>query len=77
MAAPKQNDLGGDNAWVGGNAAIDQCGTKEIVHAFALCRLKAIAKAIHQPDPSKINDMGFEAILVAIENTAPPPCGDL
>ena len=74
MAAPKQIDLGGEAAWVGGNRAIDQCDNNSVIHCFILRRLQALAKVTHQADPTKLVSMRFEAMLLAIENMPPQSC---
>ena len=51
MLAPKQIDLGGDAAWIGGKASIDAASPKDVVYCFALRRLQTIAKITAQPDP--------------------------
>ena len=53
MAPPKQIDLGGDAAWLGGNCANDKCDNKSLLHCFIMRRLQALAKVTHQADPHK------------------------
>ena len=71
MALPKQIDLGGDAAWVGGNAAIDQCDNNSLLHCFVMRRLQALAKVTHQADPTKLVSMSFEAMMLAYDNMSP------
>ena len=73
MAPPKQIDLGGDAAWIGGNRAIDQCDNKSLLHCFIMRRLQALAKVTHQADPTKLTSMIFEAMMLAFEHMAPNP----
>ena len=73
MFAPKQQDLGGQAAWMGGNSMIDDSDVEGILYCFALRRLQSLAKITAQPDPTKLVTMSFEAMLLAIENIAPNP----
>ena len=71
MALPKQTDLGGEAAWVGGNRAIDNCDNKSLLYCYALRRLQALAKVTHKADPTQLVNINFEAMMVAYESMAP------
>ena len=73
MHKPKQLDLGGVQAWQGGNRAIGLSDMKGIIYCFARRRLQSLAKVTGQPDPTNVVGMTFETMLVAVENIAPNP----
>ena len=69
--APKQLDLGGEGAWQGGNNAINQTDVKSLIFLYVMRRLQSLTKVLHRPDPTNVANLMFEAMLQAIENTAP------
>ena len=71
MNAPKRVDLGGAAAWIDGAASIDAVAPADILYCFVQRRLQAIANITHRIDPSKVIDMNFEAMLMAIEQMPP------
>ena len=70
---PKHVDLCGPEAWIGGLAAVQAAKPSEIIYLFIHRRLQAIAKIKNQNDPTKLVEMNFEAMLLAIEQMSPAP----
>ena len=70
---PKNRDLSGPVAWEGGIAAVMAAAPKDVIYFFVRHRLRAIAKVKNQNDPTKVLDMNFEAMLLAIEQRSPSP----
>ena len=75
MASPqksqKYNDLAGPAAWKGGVAAVNAASPRDVIFHYVHNRLQAIARIMNQKDPTKIMDMNFEAMLMAIQQMSP------
>ena len=70
---PKHTDLCGPAAWTGGVEAVKAASPKDRLYHYVHHRLRAIAKIKNQNDPTKLMEMNFEAMLLAIEQMSPTP----
>ena len=73
VPAQKNIDLGGESAWRGGTASLNAAKPKDVIYFFAQQRLRAISKVTAQTDPTRVVEMNFEAMLLAIEQMSPTP----
>ena len=72
MSPPQKHpDLCGPTAWNGGIAAVNDASPKDRLYFYVCHRLRAIAKIRNLPDPTRLMDMNFEAMLLAIEQMSP------
>ena len=67
----KYPDLCGPTAWAGGVAAVEAASPNARLYQYVRLRLQVIAKITSQNDPTKLMNMNFEAMLVAIEQLSP------
>ena len=69
----KQRDMGGNQAWCGGNQLIYDCPFDAVLHLFVQRRFQSMMKLGREPDPTQLIHVSFEARLKGIEIIAPDP----